>query len=169
MHGEKLIQRFHTGYSVNKFNHERLKTPCWEWIKYKDKDGYGVTSIQSYPIQAHRLSYEIKSGSKIPKGMVVRHRCDNTSCVNPEHLKIGTHKQNRLDCIKRKRNNPRKAKGTDNSNCKLTEDQVIDIFIRTHAGELHKNIAKEYNVGKNVPSQIKRGVSWSHVTKSIQL
>jgi len=77
---------------------------CWEWNRYLDKDGYGQfkPNKKSNPKRAHRFSYELYVG-KIPKGLFVCHKCDNPSCVNPEHLFIGTNKDNVRDMILKNR------------------------------------------------------------------
>jgi len=69
---------------------------CWNWIAGKDKDGYGKIKIDGKMVQAHRASWVIHNGD-IPNGMCVLHRCDNPSCVNPEHLFIGTRLDNARD------------------------------------------------------------------------
>lgn len=67
---------------------------CWEWTGVKRKSGYGEFSICCKMLAAHRVSYELAKGP-IPEGMVIDHMCHNTSCVNPEHLRACTQKQNR--------------------------------------------------------------------------
>ena len=69
---------------------------CWEWQGTKLKTGYGVVSIKGKNIRAHRIAYELTKG-KIPQGYGVCHTCDNPSCVKPDHLWIGTHKENMED------------------------------------------------------------------------
>ena len=74
---------------------------CWIWLGSKDKDGYGKMSICKKDIRAHRFSFYIYWG--FIKQKLICHSCDNPSCVNPNHLWIGTHKQNRRDCVNKKR------------------------------------------------------------------
>lgn len=66
---------------------------CWEWIGYKNKDGYGRIGGR---ILTHVLSWNHHYGD-IPKGLMVCHSCDNPPCVNPKHLWLGTCKQNQMD------------------------------------------------------------------------
>lgn len=68
---------------------------CWEWIAGKDKDGYGQFWLNNKTRKAHRFSYELLK-SKIPNHLVIDHLCENKKCVNPEHLKVVTTKQNTL-------------------------------------------------------------------------
>lgn len=72
------------------------RSPCWEWQKSRDKHGYGYVGQDAKTKKAHRVSYETFIGL-IPEGMCVLHRCDNPPCINPEHLFLGTLKQNALD------------------------------------------------------------------------
>jgi hypothetical protein len=71
---------------------------CWLWAGAVEGSGYGMYSMH----RAHRLSHEFYKGP-IPKGMVVRHHCDNPCCVNPSHLDWGTPKDNYDDMVSRGR------------------------------------------------------------------
>jgi hypothetical protein len=75
---------------------------CNLWTGYRNADGYGKVTVNRVQHSAHRLIFEAEIGP-IPNGMVVRHKCDNPSCVNPEHLEIGTHADNASDRAKRGR------------------------------------------------------------------
>lgn len=98
---------------------------CWEWQRSRYKQGYGRISIgnqkQDY---AHRVSYREHCGP-IPDGLLVRHKCDNPCCCNPEHLEVGTQTDNMQDCVKRGRHSkPPVFKGEANQKTKLTEEDV---------------------------------------------
>lgn len=70
------------------------KSPgCWIWTAAKDRDGYGQFKLDGRMRPAHRVSYEFASGL-IPAGMEIDHECLNASCVNPDHLRLATRKQN---------------------------------------------------------------------------
>jgi hypothetical protein len=78
-------------------------TDCWTWKGAKKSKGYGELNIRHYPHDAHRISWELANGP-IPEKMWVLHRCDNPSCVNPNHLWLGTVLENNRDMFFKKRN-----------------------------------------------------------------
>lgn len=75
---------------------------CWIWIPPMSKRGYGQLKADGKVWRVHRLSYELYVGA-IPNGLVVRHRCDTPSCVNPDHLILGTQADNMRDMAERGR------------------------------------------------------------------
>lgn len=94
---------------------------------------------------------------EIPKGMVVCHKCDNPACINPEHLFLGTRKDNMDDMV----NKNRQIKGKDCHCSKLTEQQVLEIFrdVRTQ-----KIISAEYRVSERTVWKIRNRISWKYIT-----
>ena len=73
------------------------KFGCWIWVGCSDKKGYGSVCRASYGEGlAHRLSWVFHKG-EIPNGLHVCHRCNNPSCVNPEHLYLATNSENIKD------------------------------------------------------------------------
>ena len=77
---------------------------CWLWTGAMDANGYGTIRIKKKTHRSHVLSWSMKNGLLLPpKGMCVCHTCDNPSCVNPDHLFIGTRKDNTHDMVLKKR------------------------------------------------------------------
>jgi len=98
------------------------KDGCWEWQSYRDKNGYGSTSVKGVNWFAHRLSWLFHFGP-IPDGMGVLHKCDNPPCVRPDHLFLGTQTINMLDMLTK----GREARGERRNVSNLTAELVIEI------------------------------------------
>ena len=75
---------------------------CWLWIARCDKAGYGRFTMNGREESAHRSVWKLKHGD-IPEGTCVLHRCDNPPCVRPDHLFLGTQKDNMEDCSNKNR------------------------------------------------------------------
>lgn len=127
---------------------------CWSWVGTKDGKGYGTLSNRRgrgfSPEKAHRVSYELANGA-IPDGLSVRHSCDNPECTNPDHLEVGTHKENMQDMSKRGRTNPISLKNL-NRKKSLDDNQIREILSMKLAGKngrggvTKKELAERYNV-----------------------
>jgi hypothetical protein len=127
---------------------------CWLWTAGLNQVGYGHFCLEKKPVKAHRISLEWSLGRPIGEGLVARHKCRNRNCVNPEHLEEGTKKENSQDMIR----DGTSTRGTKNSKCKLTEQQVLAIRVDQRP---QKEIAEEYGISLATVSQIKTGRSWS--------
>ena len=142
---------------------ERGSTPdpasgCWEWRGPHEYYGYGMVTHKGRPWRAHRLAYEAFVGP-IPTGLYVCHKCDNRECVNPDHLFVGTHMENREDMVRKGRH----ALGSRHHWAKLTEDEVLEIRRRVGEGEPQKVMCEEFGVRDSVVSRIVNRLIWRHI------
>lgn len=134
---------------------------CWLWERQTNRLGYGT--IGRGPAKhdrAHRVSWEIHNGP-IPDGMHVLHSCDVRACVNPAHLRLGTHAENMADRSSRGRVNA--ARGERCALSKLTEGQVLEIRRRRAAGERQIALAREFGINRSLVWQIVTRRIWRHV------
>ena len=142
-------------------------TGCWEWTGTLRK-GYGRLIIGSRTektrksVSAHRLSYETFNG-KITDGMFVCHKCDNPSCVNPEHLFLGTRQDNVNDREAKNRNNH--ALGESVGSSKLTKNDVKEAIKMRNNGKTYQSIANYFSVHKKTIMNIIKQKTWSHINK----
>ena len=119
-------------------------TGCWHWAGKTFVRGlpYGYITINSRPYLAHRAAYETWVGP-IPRGLLVRHKCDNPPCINPDHLELGTNKDNSQDMVQR------------NRSCrKLSDEDVKKIRQLSAEGHSRVEVARLFNVAACTISQI---------------
>jgi len=138
---------------------------CMEWIGcFYDKKAYGAFSINRKNNLSHRYSYKLHFG-KIPKNLWVLHKCDNKKCVAPEHLFLGTPKDNTQDMIQKGRKWD--LKGEKSGTAKLTDKDVYEIKDKLSKKIHQEVISKEYGVSQYAISKIKRGKTWIHLQGAI--
>lgn len=128
---------------------------CWLWTGAVVSDGYGTISIDGKHRLAHRYSYEYFKGP-IPDKMFVCHSCDIPSCINPDHLSLGTPKDNIQDSLKKNRF----VVGERCKNTKITDEQALDI----KSGRISRHeFAELYGITYQTASNIASGRSWKHI------
>jgi hypothetical protein len=126
---------------------------CWEWKGCRFKDGYGRIAIKRKNYLVHRISYEAFNGS-IDPNLLVRHRCDNPPCMNPDHLVQGTDQDNADDMVSR----GRVATGDRHGKTKLTDVQVAEMRELYRDGDhTQMDIARLYNTPHPTVNAILRG------------
>lgn len=130
---------------------------CWEWQGCKNKYGYGRTMRHPKNIFTHRLMYELYYGLK-PGKSVVMHTCDNPPCINPDHLRIGTHTENMQDMT----NKGRRVSlgGESNPSAKLTKSKVTEIREMCKKGVYARDIAPMFGISMATVYHIKNGRIW---------
>lgn len=143
-----------------------LPNGCAEWTGTtlrsdgRESHRYGRFTRGGKKHLAHRYAYERAIG-RIPEGMEVCHRCDNTLCVNPAHLFLGTHAENMADMSRkgraRKTGDP-KPKGERSPTAKLSDAQINDLRARRALGETVTALASAYGVHHSYISRVARGI-----------
>ena len=140
------------------------ETGCWNWVGAKLKTGYGVLIVRILGKQvtqyAHRVSYMLANQITITRFRLVCHKCDNPSCINPEHLFVGDPYDNMDD----KRKKGRSLSGVKNPKAKLTENEVREIRFRYSLGTYtYESLANVYKVGPMAVNRIVNRKQWQHV------
>ena len=132
---------------------------CWLWRGVVRSDGYGLVTFGGTQQRAHRVAWTLFRG-EIGSGLVVCHKCDVRACVNPEHLFLGTIKDNVRDMTKKGRS----PRGESHGSSRLTEEQVSRIKTMLLEGRMYMSeIAREFGVAHATISCIARGTTWRHV------
>jgi len=153
---------------TNFWPYVRKSDGCWLWTGTKSPEGYGRCYFYGGAYKklwlTHRLSWAIHRG-KIQDGLFVCHKCDTPSCVNPDHLFLGTPAANMADMKSKGRSN-----GNDGSNCgeahgmhKLTEHQVIEARSLYASGVSQHKLAKLYGVSQSTLNEAINKKTWKHV------
>ena len=141
-----LIDRFSSKYIIDS------TSGCWLWKGNKNTGGYGQIYYQGKCHPAHRLSYALYKGDFQPENKIL-HRCDTPSCVNPEHLFLGSLSDNSLDSVFKGRH----------TKClrKLTTEMVIKIL---QSKLSCRKLANLYNIGHGSIWNIRHGITYKEIT-----
>lgn len=131
---------------------------CWVWQGAKNEHGYGAF-YAGRRYKTHRYAWEVENGP-IPEGQNVLHKCDNPPCVRPDHLFLGSMKDNAQDMVRKGRLVVPGLKGEGNGNHKLTERDVLEIRASTERG---CDIARRFNVTQTLIYLVRSRKAWKHI------
>jgi hypothetical protein len=132
---------------------------CWIWLGCLHHQGYGLLNVSGKTMKAHRVSYELHFGA-IPTGMSVLHRCDNTSCVHPAHLFLGTQADNVKDMVQKGRARSKPQPAETNGMARLTWHEVKRIRLLASWGIPQIQIAQAVGASPMTVSRIVRNLAW---------
>lgn len=131
---------------------EKTASGCWEYVRGREANGYCRVMLDGKRIGAHRISWSLFCGP-LPAGKFVCHRCDNPPCINPEHLFIGTPRENAIDCVEKGRSRSAKLHPLD---VKMIRQMI-------YKGKSFREIGRRYGVHHKTISAIQNNTAWSHV------
>lgn len=129
---------------------------CWIWQGYKNKDGYGETSVSGKPWALHRLSYHFYNGP-LENGKMICHTCDTPSCHNPKHLYQGTALDNNRDRAKRNKEGPKKYQAIMAERAGLDAEKVNAIYL---SDEYPGILGERYGIHKTTVTRIRKDQSF---------
>lgn len=142
---------------------------CWVWTRGTQHNGYGTFCVKGRDIRAHRFSWEIHFG-QIPQGMLVCHHCDNPPCVRPDHLFLGTDRDNCVDKLAKGRGRAGipfhrgcSHEGALNPNARMSTEQVAEALSRLADGEKPAAVASSFGVSTSLIYKIRSRRAWSHL------
>jgi hypothetical protein len=130
---------------------------CWEWKGAEKGNGYGQFNLNGETMGAHRAAYILLKGARPAPGQDVCHTCDNRSCVNPDHLFLGSRADNMADAKAKRR-----TRGGRRSH--LPRESILRIADMLRAGVPYRQIADREGSSYSVVSNIKSGRSYAAIT-----
>lgn len=136
---------------------------CWIFTGCLDSQGYGQIGFQCVRERAHVISYRLHFG-EIQSGMCICHSCDVPSCVNPDHLFLGTREDNIRDMWSKGRGVPvENTQGSNNGSATLDENKVVEIRRLAELGIPQTEIGEKYLVDNSTIWKIVHRRTWKHV------
>ena len=147
-----LDERFHEKYERVPFS------GCWLWTGGQNERGYGIIGVGAHAVdKAHRVSWRLHRG-EIPAKLNVLHCCDVPGCVNPDHLFLGTLRDNSQDCVRKGRNFLPNNYGENSKTSILNWEKVADIRLLRMK---QREYAQLYGVSRSTINQVQRGAIWT--------
>lgn len=141
-HGLPIVERF------ERYISPEPNSGCWLWMGFGSINGYGCFAVDSKPVKAHRLAWQLYRGELSPNAHVL-HKCDVRCCVNPDHLFVGTNADNVADKV---------AKGRQSrANAKIDFEIAQQIRLSPLSD---RAAAKQFGIGKSGVNLIRQGKLW---------
>ena len=144
---------------------------CWLWLGAMSTSGYGNLRVDGRWLKAHRYAYELFCGAIPPeldgedvRGPCVIHSCDMPLCVNPDHLRIGTHVQNMHDKRERDRFVSNPLYGEEHQNSKLKADDIPLVRRLRAEGVSYVELGRRFGVHRTTIRDVINGNTWLHIT-----
>ena len=160
----KTIEEYHNHVKKELLSKRNIVNECWEWLGQLDNKGYGRRTFtidgKKRKTPVHQISYRLWKGD-IEKGLFVCHTCDNRKCFNPEHLWIGTQKDNLQDMKIKGRGVDHK--GEKHPQSKLKEKDVLDIRRMRLEGKKLSELADIFKVNLVTILYICNRKNWKHI------
>jgi len=136
---------------------------CWAWTSCFDRYGYGQTSGPDGRTQrTHRIAWYLVYG-EWPEGDLL-HSCDTRNCVNPAHLRVGTHQENMRDAAASSRWS---RKGENNARARLDRESVKLILALDPCPHSVRDVAKHLGVSDSCVRDVLKGRTWRHVSRDM--
>lgn len=160
--GQRLADRFWAKVEKIPFD------TCWYWTgARRQRAGYGSFMVDALgrTVTAHRQAWEMSFGP-IPEGLFVCHHCDNTLCVRPDHLFLGTNQDNLRDAASKGRTRVQRMTDEERSrmgNRRLNPELVTQIRQRAARGEFLIDIARSFGVSRGVIGDVVHRRRWASV------
>jgi hypothetical protein len=147
---------------------------CIEWIGATSRCGYGMIRLHRKPFVVSRVVMQVHLGRILDPREFVCHRCDNSSCVNVDHLFLGTQKDNMQDAKKKGRmrgmfekghsNGENQARGERAGSAKLTDDSVREMRrLKLEQGIGSRRLSRIFGVSRSAAKDVIKNQTWRHV------
>jgi hypothetical protein len=155
------------GWRIDRLTEKRGPDGCWEWVGGRNTAGYGLIKINGRTMHVTRYILGVKIGRPLIASELALHRCDNPPCVNPDHLFVGSTKDNYDDMVAKGRHRfpgtGTPQRGEAHPKTTLTDDSVISIRERFANGEARAVLARDFGVTWSTIDRIVKRLVWTHI------
>lgn len=147
-------------HTASKYADRISVTPdgCWQWTGSISVQGRARIGISGRRLLAYRVVYE-ELVAPIPDGLHCCHRCDNPACVNPDHIFLGTARDNMQDCASKRRVRGGGPRGQANPLAKFTDEQIADMREDLSKGARQIDLVRKYGISRSHACRIAHGAA----------